>query len=143
MTNLGNDMVNLYSVTALDTVAACFIQKAAFTSLIHKNGHFAMEIIRALTKNEINYFNRFVNHSQKQIDGRLAEALLFFCREVYGSESFTLPLSRKDLSALITASRESVIRELQSFATSGLISVKGKTITILDLQRLDQISHNG
>ena len=84
-----------------------------------------------------------LSRNQKQINGRLAETLLNFTDNIYKNNIFYLPLNRNDLSAIICASRESTIRELQSFANSGIIDLKGKQVTILDKNRLEKISKNG
>ncbi len=143
LANLFGDTINNYSATAIEHTVACFIHINVFKDFIENNGNFALEIIKDISREELTYFKRFVNHNQKQIDGRLAETLLYFLRDVYKEKRFILPLNRKDLSALVCASRESVIREMQSFAASGIIDVKGKQIEILDENRLEQISKNG
>ncbi len=143
LANLFGDTINNYSATAIETTSACFIHINIFKEFIEHNGDFALEIIKDISREELSYFKRFVNHNQKQINGRLAETLLYFVREVYKSSKFILPLNRKDLSALVCASRESVIREMQSFASNKIIRLSGKQIEVLDEHRLEQISRNG
>ena len=143
LSNLFGDKVNHYSATCIEDTIACFIHIDEFTGLLKSNGAFAYEIIKDISRDELKYYNRFVNRNQKQINGRLAETLLNFKANIYKSNVFLLPINRTDLAAIICASRESTIRELQSFANSGIISLKGKQITILDENRLEQISKNG
>jgi CRP-like cAMP-binding protein len=143
LANLFGDTINNYSASAVEQTIACFIHIDVFKEFIEHNGNFALEIIKDISREELTYFKRFVNHNQKHIDGRLAEILLYFVNEVYMNKRFILPLNRKDLSALVCASRESVIREMQSFASNGIIEVKGKQIEVLDERRLEQISKNG
>ncbi|MCF8372331.1 MAG: Crp/Fnr family transcriptional regulator [Bacteroidales bacterium] len=143
LANLFGDTINNYSATAIEATSACFIHINIFKQFIEMNGDFALEIIKDISREELSYYKRFVNHAQKQIDGRLAETILFFVRDIYKESKFNLPLNRKDLAALICASRESVIREMKSFANSGIIRVSGKQIEVLDENRLEQISENG
>ena len=143
LANLFGDKVNHYSATCIEESTACFIHIDEFKGLIKSNGDFAYEIIKDISKDELKYYHRFVNRNQKQINGRLAETLLNFSQNIYKNNVFYLPLNRNELSAIICASRESTIRELQSFASSGIISLKGKQVTIIDENRLDQISRNG
>ncbi|MEA3444909.1 MAG: Crp/Fnr family transcriptional regulator [Bacteroidota bacterium] len=143
LTNLFGDTINNYSVTAIEATSACFIQINTFKNFISTNGNFALEIIKKISRDELAYFNKFVNQKQKQVNGRLAETLLFFLHDVYKNNKFTLPLNRKDLSTLVCASRESVIREMQSLANKEIIRLKGKRVEIIDEKRLIQISRNG
>ena len=143
LANLFGDKINHYSATCIEESTACFIHIDEFKGLIKTNGDFAYEIIKEISREELKYYNRFVNRNQKQINGRLAETLLNFTDNIYKNNIFYLPLNRNDLSAIICASRESTIRELQSFANSGIIELKGKQVTILDKNRLEQISKNG
>ena len=143
LANLFGDTINNYSATAIEATSACFIHIDVFKQFIEKNGDFALEIIKDISREEISYYKRFVNNNQKQIDGRLAETLLYFVRDVYKETKFNLPLNRKDLATLVCASRESVIREMQSMANDSIIKVSGKQIEVLDVNRLDHISKNG
>ncbi len=69
---------------------------------------------------------------QKQIHGRLADALLFLSDEIFESDSFELPLSRTDLGDYIHATRESVTRTLSRLKADGLINMQGRIITLVD-----------
>lgn len=137
------DKINQYSATALENTTVCFIDINIFKNFIFKNGGFAYEIIIELCRNEVNTFIRSVNRIQKQVNGRIADALLFFHKNIYGTNEFKLPLSRLELGNLVDASRESVSRILTEFHNEGIIKLKGKMITILKVELLETISKNG
>mgnify|MGYP000495306602 CR=1 FL=1 len=96
-----------------------------------------------MCRDELSYFTRFVNVHQKQIDGRLADTLLFFADEVAGSHKFKIPLKRYDLAALVCATRESVTRAIKDLTDIGTISVNGKSFEILNYDLLKKISEKG
>ncbi len=138
------EKINQFSVTALEKCVVCFIDNVSFKELISRNNQFANELLAFLCREELTYFDRFVNIHQKQIDGRLADILLFFSEEIYGGAlSFTIPLSRGDMSALVCSTRESITRALKDLSDINAIRVSGKKIEILDLERLKKISQNG
>jgi len=143
LVNFFGDNKNHFSATCLEDTTACMLKSEYFSSLIKTNGEFAFEIIKDISKDELNYFNKYINRNQKHINGRLAETLLNFKKNIYRNDHFSLPLSRDELSAIIGASRESTIRELQAMANHGIIAIKGKQVTILDESRLERISNNG
>lgn len=138
-----SDKIHRYSATGLEPARVCFIDIRSFKELISRNPKFSYEIIIFLCQDEISYYERFVNLAQKQIGGRLADALLFFAHEVYHEDHYRLSLSRGDLAALIGVTRESVSRALKEIADSGVIGMKGKEIHILDKDRLIRISRTG
>jgi CRP/FNR family transcriptional regulator len=109
------DRINHYSATALTEVIACFIDINAFKKFIFRNGNFAYEIILDLCKNELYNFHSCVNKVQKQLNGRIADALLYLADEFFKSDQYELFLNRNELADLVGSSRESVSRVLNQF----------------------------
>ena len=138
-----NEKFNHYSATALESTSVCFIDIEVFKDLIYKNGSFAYEIIVELCKSELTSYEKCVNRTQKNIPGRLANALLLFSEEIYEDEEFILPLSRVELGNFVDTSRESVCRILTEFSKDSLISMNGKRIKILNKKSLEAISLYG
>lgn len=137
------DKVNHYSAMAMDDTQICFIDIHIFKKLLHSNPDFSYEIILNLCRNELAQFHRCINLTQKQLYGRFAGTLLDMTRNVYESNSFHLHLSRSEFADLIGTSRESISRLFTEFSDSGLITVSGKNITILDEGHLESISRKG
>ncbi len=137
------DRVNNYSATALSELTACFIDINAFRDFIYQNGNFAYEIILELCRNELGHFHRCVNLTQKQLNGRIADALLFMANEIFQKDEFELILNRNELSDLVHSSRESVSRVLTQFHEEKLIDLQTKHIHLLNRKSLEMISRNG
>jgi CRP-like cAMP-binding protein len=73
---------------------------------------------------------------------RLAKALLRAIKPGGGADRpVAIPLSQRELGALVGAARESVNRCLREWQRSGLLRVDGNTITILDRTTLEEIAH--
>jgi len=137
------DKINHYSATALMETGVCFIDLNSFKDFIASNSNFAYEIITELCKNELAHFAHCVNQVQKQSQGRVAEALCFFADEIFNASIFELPLSRQEFGDLTGNSRESVSRIFTNLNNDKVITLKGKNIEILDMERLRSISKNG
>ncbi len=135
-----DEKINLYSATAISDAFLCIINIKTFKDFIYYNSKFTYEIIVDLCKNEMDLFQQYVNKSQKNINGRLAEALLFFSDDIFGIDTFIIPVSRVDLGNYIYATRESISRILSEFAEEKIIELSGKKISILDKEKLKQIS---
>lgn len=135
--------INQYSASALEDSNVCFIDIKSFKELISRNPDFAYELLLYICNDELHYFDRFVNRSQKQVNGRLAETLLYFSDEVYKSDDYLLDISRADLAALISTTRETATRSLKELQDHDIIKVKGKSISILNRDLLTEISIKG
>jgi len=75
--------------------------------------------------------------------GRVAFVMLYFSKEIYNSKVFDLPVSRKEIADYIGMSTANVIRTLSDFKKDGIIKVFGKTIEIVDMNKLEIISKRG
>ena len=139
-----SNKIHQYSASAVEESVVCYIDIFSFKELITRNAEFANELILYLCRDEVGYFNRFVNVHQKQIDGRLADTILFFSDEINdGAKDFIIPLSRNDLAALICATRESVTRAIKDHVDIGTIKVNGKHFEIVNYELLKTISEKG
>jgi CRP/FNR family transcriptional regulator, polysaccharide utilization system transcription regulator len=133
----------LYSISTYTDATVRLIDIQTFKHLLKQNPLFAYRIISIVNESTSQSYNRFLSLTQKQLHGRLADILLCLSRKIFKSESFDLPISRSDLSDLTSMSTESVIRILKDFKDDKIIDMNNKSITLLDLPRLENISAKG
>jgi CRP-like cAMP-binding protein len=143
LSSLFGDRTNHYSYATLEDCQICYIDSNTFYKLIRSNGEFALQILMSVSKDNLVNFNRFIKQSHKKIYGRVADAILYFSTFIFESNTFDLPFSRQEFADLIGLSRESATRVLIKFKEEGIISIKGKTIEILNIELLEQISLKG
>ncbi len=132
-----------YTVTALEDSQVSIVGKDVISNLLNQNKVFANEVMNLINNNMIITYERLFSLTQKQLHGRLADILLCLSQNIYGSDTFDLPLSRRDLAALTSMAPESVIRILKDFKTDKLINTSGKNIKILNRAMLEKISAVG
>lgn len=140
---LFTDMRYHYSVTAITDCSACFIPAENVRQIIRSNPDFAEGIIKHCNKNSATNFERLISLTQKQMPGRLADTLLYLSQKVFNSLSFTLTLTRLEIGEMSNMTKESTTRILKEFEAENIISVNGKSIEIIDLNRLKEISFRG
>ena len=138
----GNN-VFLYSVSAYVDSKVKMINIDIVKQLIRTNAGFASRIINVLNESTAQNYGRFFSLMQKQLHGRMADILLCLSQRIFKSKSFNLPLSRNDLGELTGMSTESVIRIFKDFKENGWIKVSGKTIELLNFEKLEMISEKG
>jgi CRP/FNR family transcriptional regulator len=133
----------IYSISTYTVSTVRLIDIQAFRQLLKQNSSFSYRVINLLNESTSHSYVRFFSLTQKQLHGRLADILLCLSQKIFKSESFDLPLSRSDLSDLTSMSTESVIRIIKDFKDDGIIDTNSKSITLLNIPRLESISAKG
>lgn len=134
---------NSFSVVAIQETLVCFLDAANFTEVIGLNGEFAKEYVRLCSGNYGRSLDRMVSLSQKQMHGRIADALIYLSDEIYESGLIGPEISRQDIADYTSMSKDSAIRILKEFERDQIINLAGKTIEVIDGNRLHSISANG
>jgi CRP/FNR family transcriptional regulator, polysaccharide utilization system transcription regulator len=133
----------LYSISTYTDSTVRLIDIQIFKQLLKQNPSFAYRVINILNESTSQSYGRFFSLTQKQLHGRLADILLCLSRKIFKNDTFDLPISRSDLSDLTSMSTESVIRILKDFKDDKIIDINNKSISLLDIARLDSISARG
>ena len=138
-----SDNITHFSYMALNNVTVCYIKLPVFSTFIKENGRFGYEILSSVCNDSVRNYHRFIDQHQKKIFGKVADALLYFSCVIFNSPNFILPLSRKEIACMIGTSRESVSKQICGFESDKIIKVNGRCISILDMDKLKQISRVG
>jgi CRP/FNR family transcriptional regulator len=137
------DSRHTYTVAAITSVQACFINFDIFKHLVRTNGAFAEGLLEDISTKSQNTLSRMVNLSQKKMHGRLADALLYFSDAVFKNDEYEMILSRQELGEMTNMAKECVVRILKELEETGVIYSDSSKIKILDRQKLVQISLKG
>jgi CRP-like cAMP-binding protein len=137
------DSRHTYTVAAITSVQACFINFEIFKQIVRSNGNFAESLLEDISAKSQNTLNRMVNLTQKKMHGRLADALLYFSDIVFKSDDYEMILSRQELGEMTNMAKECVVRILKELEETGVIYSDSSKIKILDREKLLQISLKG
>jgi CRP/FNR family transcriptional regulator len=132
-----------FSVVAIVETLVCFIDSGNFKKVLESNGQFASQYVKLCSGNYSRSLDRMVSLSQKQMHGRIADALIYLSEEIYESEVIGSEISRQDIADYTSMSKDSAIRILKEFERDSIILLENRTIAILDSSRLHSISING
>ncbi len=132
-----------YSVTALTETSACFISSDNVRKIIRSNPDFAEGLLKHCSHNSATNFDRLISLTQKQMPGRLADVLLYLSKEIHRSSAFNLYITRQEIGEMSNMTKESATRILKEFETEGIIKIETKTIEILRMETLREISLHG
>jgi CRP/FNR family transcriptional regulator len=132
-----------YSVSAVEDSVICAIKLDFIKELLLKNAAFAMGLLSKVAKINEKIIAQTLDIRQKNLVGRVAYILLYFSNEIYSTQVFDLPVSRKEIADYIGMSTANVIRTLSDFKKEGIIRIFGKTIEIADIRRLEIMAKIG
>lgn len=133
----------IYSISAYVDSVATLISIDIFKQLLRNNNRFSNQIISLLNANTAQIYGRFYCVTRKQSNGRVADIILCLAENVFKTREFKLNISRNDLADLTGLSSESVIKIFKDFKSEKIIDVNGKSIKVLDVERLQHISNYG
>lgn len=132
-----------YSVAAITDCHAFLVEKETIASVIEKNGRFGISLIKRYCEQNSDLFSSMSSLLYKQMNGRMAETILYLdsLRESH-PDIFHL-LSRRDIAEFAAVSVESAVKLLKSFERDGIIELNEKEIIIKEKNSLAQLSLKG
>lgn len=143
LSSIYGDNIYNYSVVALKDTDICIMEKEALKQLLEKNGSFASSLIKKYCEDESYLFEKFRSISYKQMNGRLADVLIYLSSEKLYQEKVFEYINRKDIADFACISKESTVKLLTEFKNEGIIDMDGKKITIEKPELLKSISKKG
>ena len=138
-----HDQRHHFSITALLDSSVCFIDLQVFKKILSTNQLFAEEFLKDFSRDVLTVYNRLIYLTQKQMPGRMADALLYLHDEIFEQSKFPMILSRFELSELSAMSRDSAVKLLRDFQKEELSRISDHELEILDIDALRKISHIG
>ncbi len=132
-----------FSASAIESSEVLFIDISVFKQIIKDNGAFAIRVINMISLEGLFIFDRLLGQAQKQLPGRIADVLLYFSEEIYGSSSFSFPVTRRELAELAGTTKESFIRTLTEFKNDKIIELEGSDVNIVSMKIVKTLSNIG
>lgn len=132
-----------YSSVAITDCQVLLVEKDAIEKIAKQNGMFGFNIIKRYCEQNANLFDTVRTIVYKQMNGRMADTLLYIDNFKAENEEVFQLLSRKDIADFAGISTESAVKLLKTFEKDGLIKLNEKDIEILNKDSLAQIAKRG
>lgn len=132
------------NVVALETSAVCHMSFETLTILARQMPELQTELFRSMSRRigELQIIS-----GDLSADERVAVFLISlsdqFASTGLSSHEFTLAMTRSDVASYLRMATETVSRVLARFQTAGLLQVDRKRVTILEPEKLRELSTNG
>lgn len=131
------------SAEAMAPVQVSFIPTNMFHKLLMSNPKLSYAMLQKISCELGEYSNTIALLAQKTVRERLAEILLLLEKKLgIDPEGFIkINLTREEIGNLIGTATESAIRLISEFKQDNLLEVEGRSIKILDHDRLRKLGH--
>lgn len=129
-----------YSVITLENCVVYHISKEMIDKEFFLNPYLIKTILNFLNETINMLYEKIVYLRCKQMNGRIADALLHFSKDIFASNTFDLPFTRQQFGEFTHVSPENVTRILKGFEKDKLIKLRNKHIIILNKEGLEFLS---
>lgn len=137
------DSKHHFSLLAAEECDIYFLGMDIFRQLLNQNLEFANGYIKDISIKGIYNFRRFISLTQKQMHGRVADALLYYALQVKHSPDEEIHFSKQNIADYSGITKDSASRILKEFHEGEIIRLSGQRISILNISLLEQISEFG
>ena len=134
------------TATALEDTVVCFIDKDFLMKTIKDHPSIALDIIQKLSREMGSAEQKSASMFQKNVRERLAELFLTL-KDSYGIEEekgrtrLDIKLTREEIACMVGTATETAIRFITEFRDEGLIDQSGKTIYIINEEKLRRFAN--
>jgi CRP/FNR family transcriptional regulator len=135
------DSLNHYTLATITDCTACFFEVKAIKKMISRNCKFAKEFIEGICDRLILSFNMMLTLSQKNVEGKMAEAILYL-HNIFKNQPID-NFSKQDIADITAMSKESAHRVLKDFINIGIMEEKNDSLIVLDKEKIENIALHG
>lgn len=132
-----------YSITTIEDSEFCLVDYSRILELTTLNGKLAHSLLEKISQVADMLISTRLDLNSRQLRGRIAYILNYFAKDVYNSNRFHLPISRKEIGELIDMRVENVVRILSEFRKDKIITIEGTLIEIINYEKLAWINQHG
>lgn len=132
-----------YSSSALTDCQVFLIEKSSILEVMNQNAIFSSGLINRDSEQNEDLFHKLRTVLYKQMNGRMAEALLYLSKLKATYPDIFQLLARKDIADFAGVSTESAVKLLKSFEKEGWISLRDKDVLVQKPDVLKKLSQKG
>lgn len=136
-----SDQGHAATAVALTPCRICLIPGAQLTDLLHDYFDLSMAFLKSVAKDRGPQEGLLLRNPNLPVRIRLINFMLILARQMApgqheGEICFILPISRRQIAAMVGIRIETLSRSLASLAEEGLFEANGRRVTIFDRQCL-------
>ncbi|MDF1517285.1 MAG: response regulator [Lutibacter sp.] len=138
-TSFSNNIAYQESAAAIENVKILRLLKSEFKNILQKNHEVTFELIDHLTDNVSEIKDQLLQMAYSSVRKKTANTILQFSEKMKKSHNDNPKISRTDLAGIAGIATETFIRTLSDFKRDGLIEIEGRSIKILNIEKLKKV----
>lgn len=138
-TSFTNNMPHKETATAIDATILKGISTIQFNEILDHNPKIALELIQLLSNDLLAVKDQLLEMAYGSVTKKTAATILKFAEKINRKPEDPINISRSDLASVAGIATETLIRTLANFKKQGIIASDGRTIKVLDLEKLKHI----
>jgi CheY-like chemotaxis protein len=127
------------AAVAIKSLELVGISKEQLKDVLNNNHKVTLALVQLLTDDLKNIKDQLLQMAYSSVHKKTASTIIKFAEKLNREPNEPIKISRSDLASTAGIATESLIRTLSNFKKSGFIDIDGRTIKILDLQKLRDI----
>ncbi|MEJ2114346.1 MAG: response regulator [Flavobacteriaceae bacterium] len=127
------------TATAVKEVELIGITKKELNNVLVKNHKLTLEFIQILTDDLREVKDDLLQMAYSSVNKKTAATILKFAEKLNRKPEDPIKISRSDLASVAGIATETLIRTMTNFRKQGIITIEGRNIKILDVQKLKHI----
>lgn len=124
------------TATTIDEVELVGLPKSEIQAILNTNPKLTLDIIELLTDNIFGIKDQLLQMAYSSVHKKTAATILKFAEKMNRKPEDLIKISRNDLASVAGIATETLIRTLSSFKKQGLIEIEGRSIRIIELEKL-------
>ena len=128
------------TATAIKPTELIGVSKNKLKEILVNNQSLTLELIQLLSDDLSVVKEQLVQMAYSSVYKKTAATILKFAEKMNRKSNEAIKISRYDLASVAGIATETLIRTLSSFKKQGLIEIEGRTIKILELEKLEDIT---
>lgn len=138
------DAVHEVTCETLERTEICLVEREPYLDLVRRNGDLAVKLIRLLSEEAQTHIDDLERFTLRSARERLGDLLVRmstrFGQSVGGSVVVTMGFKREEMAEMAGITAETATRLLKAFEDEGLLTLQGRTITVVHPERLTRIA---
>ena len=138
-TSFSQNLAYQESATTIQDTELVGLSKKALTNVLDKNHKVTLELIELLTEDLATVKDQLLQMAYSSVNKKTANTILMFAEKLNRKPEEQIKISRSDLASVAGIATETLIRTMSNFKKQGIIEIEGRTVRILDLEKLKEI----
>jgi CRP-like cAMP-binding protein len=104
--------------------------------VLSNNHRVTLALLELLTDNISGIKDQLLQMAYSSVNKKTALTILKFAEKLNKKPEDSIKISRSDLASVAGIATETLIRTISNFKKQGLIEIQGRSIKVLDIQKL-------